>query len=122
MAFMRAELKHLTFDPDPATLSGDAAEFAMRVRMIVGPAAGAPGEESFDLTVCTPEWLADACRKSGGLYDARHHVIVGLEEFDKRTLGDWLEARVRAVEGATWGEVGNRLARLGYWEFEDYTP
>ena len=118
---MQAELKHLDFEPDPATLSGDPAEFSLLARMIVGR-PDSPGQESFDVTVCTPEWLAEACRKSGGIYDPRHHLVVNLEEFDKRSLHDWLAARVRNVRGETWSEVGERLGRLGYWEFEDYAP
>ena len=81
-----------------------------------------PGEESFDITVCTPEWLADACRRTGGIYNPRHHLVVDFDEFDKRTLHDWLAARVRTIEADAWSEIGERLRRLGYWEFEDYKP
>ncbi len=117
---MRAQLKRLELNPDPAALSGDLTEFSLLARMIVGPPDG-PGEESFDLTVCTPEWLAVTCRKDGGgLYDARHHVVVDFHRFDKRALEAWLAARVRAVEAPTWPEIGARLGRLGFWEFEDY--
>ena len=88
---------------------------------LVGPADGL-GDETFDVTVCTPEWLAQACRTRGGIYDARHHVVVTMEQFDERAMHDWFEARVRRVEGDDWNEIGNRLARLGFSEFEDYTP
>jgi hypothetical protein len=27
---------------------------------------------------------------------------------------------VQEVQGETWHEVGERLGRLAYWEFEDY--
>ena len=118
---MRAQLKFLELEPEPSSLPGDPAAFSLLARMIVGP-PDAPGEESFDVTVCTPEWLAARCRAQGGLYDPRHHLVVTLDTFDKETLRAWLEARVRAVEAPTWGEVGGRLGRLGYWEFEDYTP
>ena len=118
---MRAQLKSLDLEPDPASLSGDPAEFSLLARMIVGP-PDSPGEESFDLTVCTPEWLAVRCRAQGGLYDPRHHLVVTLDTFDQRALRTWLEGRVRAVEAPTWTEVGERLGRLGFWEFEDYTP
>ena len=116
---MRAALRSLDLEPDPSMLSGDPADFALHARMIVGP-ADAPGEESFDVTVCTPEWLAGACRRTGGIYDARHHLIVNLDDFDRRTLEAWLAARVQNVWGDTWREIGERLGRLGYWEFEDY--
>ncbi|WP_193610400.1 Imm8 family immunity protein [Nocardioides lijunqiniae] len=118
---MQAVLKSLDLDPHPSTLPADAAEFSLHARMIVGP-SGSPGEESFDLTVCTPEWLAKACRKAGGIYDARHHLVVSFTDFDQRVLHDWLAARVQETSGDTWAEVGERLGRLGFWEFEDYRP
>jgi Immunity protein 8 len=86
--------------------------------MIVGP-PDTPGEESFDITVCAPEWLAERCGAQGGIYNPRHHLVVTLETFDQRTLRAWLEARVREVEAPTWREVAERLGRLAYWEFED---
>lgn len=86
-------------------------------RMIIGPSDG-PGEESFDLTVCTPEWLAQAT--GDGFYDARHHVIVNFASFDQNALRRWLAGRVESVQARTWHEIGERLARMGYWEFEDY--
>ena len=68
---MRAVLKSLDLDPDPSTLPDDPSEFALLARMIVGP-SGPPGEESFDVTVCSPEWLAKKCDEVGGIYHARH--------------------------------------------------
>jgi hypothetical protein len=118
---MRAVLKGLDLEPDPASLPDDPAEFALVARMIVAP-SDAPGEESFDVTVCTPEWLARACRQAGGIFDARHHLVVTFGEFDQRALRTWLSARVEGVEADTWSEIGERLGRLGYWEFEDHRP
>jgi hypothetical protein len=37
-----------------------------------------------------------------------------------RALRDWLAARVQEVEADTWSEIGERLGRVGHWEFEDY--
>lgn len=54
---MRAAVRHIMFDPEPRTLPREAEHLAFDVRLILGPADG-PGEESFDLTVCSPEWLA----------------------------------------------------------------
>ena len=118
---MQATLKSLHLDPGPATLPEDPAAFSLLDRLMVGPVDG-QGEESFDITVCTPEWLAEACRKVGGIYDARHHIVVNHDDFDKRALHAWLAARVQEVEADTWRGVGERLSRLGYWEFEDYRP
>ncbi|XVX18676.1 Imm8 family immunity protein [Actinomycetota bacterium] len=116
---MRAVLKNLDLEPDPASLPNDPAEFSLLARMIVGP-ADMPGEESFDVIVCTPEWLAKACSQVGGIYNARHHLVVNFDGFDQRALRAWLSARVREVEADTWAEVGHRLGRLASWEFEDY--
>jgi hypothetical protein len=118
---MRAVLKSLELEPDPATLSDDAAEFSLLARMIAGP-PGTAGEESFEVTVCTPEWLAKACSQAGGIFNPRHHLVVTFEEFDQTALKTWLSARVQEVEAETWTEIGERLGRLGYWEFEDYRP
>lgn len=118
---MRAVLKSLDLEPDPSTLPDDPSEFSLLARMIVGP-PDTHGEESFDVTICTPEWLAKACSQAGGIYNARHHLVVNFDEFDQRTLRAWLSARVQEVTADTWAEIGERLGRLGYWEFEDYTP
>jgi hypothetical protein len=87
-------------------------------RLIVGPSDG-PGEESFDLTVCSPEWLAEQCRTLG-IVDGLHHVVVDMASFDQRVLRAWLEARVSAVEADGWSTLAERLGRLGSWEFEGY--
>lgn len=118
---MRAVLKGLSFDPDPSDLSDDPADFVLLARMIVGP-PDSPGEESFDVTVCTPEWLARACRQADGIFDARHHIVVSLDEFDQRALRSWLAARVQAIDADSWSDIGEKLGRLGLWEFEDYRP
>lgn len=112
---MRAALKSLNLDPDPSTLPGDPAAFSVLARMIIGPHDG-PGEESFDVTVCTPEWLARTA--NGGFYDARHHVVVNLAAFDKNALHNWLAKRVASVQADSWPEIGERLGRLGQWELE----
>lgn len=118
---VRGELKHLDLDPDPATLAADPSQFAFLARMLVGPAGG-PGGESFDVTVCSPEWLAEACRRTGGVYNARHHLVVNFVDFDRRALETWLTARVQESQAETWAGVAEKLSHLGYWEFENYTP
>jgi hypothetical protein len=115
---MKAALRHiLSLDvPDLAAWTPPAADFAIGVRLLVGP-VGAEGEESFDLTVCSPGWLAAQVR-DGSIYDGRHHLVV--ENFDYALLESYLQRRVEACRGSSWDEVARQLARLGYWEFEDY--
>lgn len=120
MLDMHAVLRSIDFDPDPAALGADPAGFCTHVRLIAGPDDG-PGDESFDLTLCTPEWLAESAAASGGIVDGRHHLVVLFESFDRRAVEAWIEKRVTLVSGADWHEVGSKLSRLGYWEFEDYT-
>jgi Immunity protein 8 len=113
---MRAALRDIAFDPDPRSLPAEPEGFAFAVRLLIGPQEGA-GEETFTVTVCSPEWLARQCRIAG-IVDGRHHVIVEAEAFDERTLRNWLEQWVSSIEAATWGEVAERLGRLGYPESE----
>ena len=115
---MRAEVRSIWLDPHPSMLSADPAGFAFGARLLVGP-VDAAGEESLDLTICSPEWLA---RKAGGdPYSGRHHVVVNVDSFDVAHLESWLREQVHSVAADTWAEVGQRLSRLGYWEFEDYS-
>lgn len=117
---VRAVLRNLILSPDPRTLPGDPAAFVFGARLLVGPADG-PGEESFELTVCSPQWLAVQCR-SGEPVSGLHHVIVGQDTYDERVLRDWLEARVHAAEAATWDGIAGQLRLLGSWEFESHRP
>jgi len=105
---VRARLHHVVFDPEPRTLPGDAASFAFSARLMVGPWDG-PGQESFDLTVCSPEWLAQRCRTEP--VNGLHHVIVDWETFDERILQHWLEDRVHAVGASTWRGIADRFCR-----------
>ena len=117
---MRASLRGLLLSPDPRTLPDDAASFMFGAQLLVGPADG-PGEESFDLTVCSPEWLAEQCR-SGEPVNGLHHVIVDWDSYDERVLRRWLEARVHAVEADSWDGIADQLRFLGGWEFDGYRP
>lgn len=117
---MRALLRDLVFSPDPRTLPGDPERFVFCAQLRVGPADG-PGVESFDVTVCSPEWLATQCR-SGEPVNGLHHVIVGLDTYDERVLRRWFESRVHAVEAEAWDGIADQLRLLGGWEFEGYQP
>ena len=88
-------------------------------RLMVGPNDG-PGEESFDVEVCTPEWLARRCAAEG-FVDGRHTVVTTVDAFTEDGLRSFLARRVETLSGETWHEVAGKVARLGFWEFEDYT-
>jgi len=118
---MYAAVRSLTWNEGARTEGAGPEVFSWRVRLIAGPSDG-PGEESFDLVVCTPEWLAHATRQQGRIFDGRHHVVVNLDSFDRNAVEAWITKRVTSASGEDWSEVGEKLSRLGYWEFEDYAP
>ena len=92
-----------------------SAAFSLLVQLLLGPSDG-PGEESFDVVVCSPEWLAERGKPTIGL----HHIILARYDYDE-LLGvvlDYLEG----CDGNDWAEVAAKVGRLGRWEFEDYRP
>jgi len=94
----------------------DLRHFRIWVRAMVGP-EGTDGEESFDISVCTPSWLDDECRRNGFVV-GRHQLVV--ERFDAAYIKKVIIDLVEACEGETWQGVAERLSRIGFWEFEDY--
>lgn len=116
---MRASVRSVDFDPNPRDLPSDPASFAFLARLIVGPAGG-PGEESFDVQVCSPEWLRERCDREGYV-DGRHTVITTIDAYSEQDLRSFLVRRVENISGDTWREVAEKVARQGHWEFEDYT-
>ncbi|MBN9154812.1 Imm8 family immunity protein [Microbacterium sp.] len=91
---------------------------AVWVRMMVG-AVGAEGEESFDLLICTGSWLRDAAASEGPQI-GRHHLVV--EPLNLEVALAFLADAVAGVQGDDWNEIGDKLSRIGKWEFEDYKP
>lgn len=115
---MRAVIRSLaSVDVDDLDVWAPESEsWALGLQLLAGPDDG-PGEESFDLTVCSPAWLAERVRRDG-VYDGCHHLVA--DGFDWPMLRAYIERRVQQCRGATWRDVAMQLARLGYWEFEDY--
>jgi hypothetical protein len=106
--------------PDVEDLDSYAPEnsrcFGFLLQAFFGP-EDAEGEESFDVVVCTPEWLARGLHETK-IIEGRHHLIVS--EWDLDAIRSYLATYGRSCEGFTWREAATRLSRLGKWEFEDY--
>jgi len=83
---------------------------------MVGP-VGERGEESFDVVVCTPQWLIETLGDED-LLVGRHHLIV--KEYSFARIEQFIRDYVNNSSGNTWEEIGERVGRLGKWEFEDY--
>jgi Immunity protein 8 len=114
---MRACLRdvHSPDADDLAAFSPPTATFSLLVQMLVGPSDG-DGEESFDVLVCSPDWL----RHQADPVIGRHLLIVS--GFKWGRIRSFLDEQVAACEGADWLEVVNKVGRIGRWEFEDYRP
>ena len=86
--------------------------------MIVGSSDG-PGEESFDVQVCTPRWLERWVRENGPRV-GRHFLII--EHWHAPAVLSFLKKIVENCSGPTWDVVAEQVSRIGFWEFEDYRP
>jgi hypothetical protein len=116
---MRAEIRAIE-SPDVHDLPTYAPEhpehFGFMLRLYVGPMDG-PGEESFDIQVCTPKWLTHRYGEDATI-NGRHHLIVF--KYQWTAIEDFVREFVASCSGDTWREIASKLSRLGYWEFEDY--
>lgn len=116
---MRAELKRI-HSPDVHDLEkfrpAERDDFGVLLQLMVSPENG-EGEESFDVTLCTPRWLLQNHRESDIVFGL-HHLIVF--EYNYRAIFSRLKRTVEGVEADTWAEVAAKLSRIGRWEFENY--
>lgn len=94
----------------------DPRDFGILVEAMIGPRDG-PGEESFDFVLCTPSWLARLVAEERIVY-GRHYLFVARYDYD--AIFEAITRVCDSIQGETWQEVGERLARYGKWEFEDY--
>lgn len=116
---MEAELKRL-HSPDIFDLEKyrpeDSESFCFLLQAFVGP-KGEEGEESFDIEVCTPKWLATHF-DSDEVTIGQHYLIV--REFNYKKISSAIEKFLNHCSGEDWKEVAGKVSRLGRWEFEDY--
>jgi len=91
-------------------------DFGILFQIIAGP-DGAPGEESFDLVVCSPKWITRVVETQKILI-GRHHLIV--EGYDYIRIRAFLEKQCEDITGDSWEEIAAKLGQIGKWEFEDY--
>ena len=119
--------------PD-ASLDGfvpdDAEHFGFHAQVFIGEVESEL-VDSFDLTVCSPSWLAASVEsgewelfRSGGLTVLPESVAVGTGIwFMRRWDREDFEAALRATcqgfsPGPDWGTVAARIGRLIPWEFD----
>lgn len=113
---MKAELRAIE-SPDADLQMGILKDRdAIAIRFLAGP-RGTASEESFDLLVCTPRWIADQVKLTG-LIHGRHKIIV--DRIDLDAVAQYLRGYVAGLDEPTWPELAAKLSRIGMWEFEDY--
>ena len=116
---MRAVIRSL-ITPDAPSLEEyepeDGEDFCLFVQVLAGPACS-EGEESFNVQVVTPKFLAARVEREGPVV-GRHLLVVN--SYDAAQIRSWLERAVGRCSGNDWNEVAEKLSRIGYWEFEDY--
>jgi hypothetical protein len=115
---MKAELKRL-HSPDADDLRSfvppDLERFVVLVQAMIGPADD-DSSESFDIVVCSVEWVRQQAAK--GPVVGLHHLIVA--SFDYEAIAGAVRRFCEKCEGANWQEVAAKVSRLGRWEFDDY--
>ncbi|MFF3225008.1 Imm8 family immunity protein [Nocardia suismassiliense] len=114
---MKAELKHL-HSPDADLEKGPAPSDALFVQLMIGP-ADSPGEESFDLMVCTPEARDSVVDPSDP--DSSRYLLV-LERIDPVLIKRYVEDFLKDIERPTWQELALAIGQLARWEFHEYRP
>ena len=101
-----------TFAPD------DVDDFGILLQIMVGT-ADAPGEDWFDIMVCTPRWIGQDI-ESKGPFIGRHTVLVNSYNFTE--IRTFLTKIIEVEMASSWEELALKIGRIGRWEFEDYTP
>ena len=118
---MRARLRQLVC-PDVDDLekwSPPEGPFGIGLVAKIGP-SDADGEESFGMTLCTPEWFAAQRMRDQTIRSGTQTLFV--KRYDYRAIKAFIERAVARAEGDTWTDVANKLSWLGHWEFASYRP
>lgn len=90
--------------------------FGFLLQIMAAP-EGSPGEESFDVVVCTIRWFADQHLKDG-IASGMHFIF--MEKYDYEALKKMINDFSDKCIGENWMQVAGKLGRLGQWEFDDY--
>ena len=115
---VRAKVKRI-YSPDVEDLrsfaSGDNS-FRFLLTLFVGP-ADSEGEESFDVVVCTPEWLLANVKEDEVLF-LNPYVLMKAYNYD--LLLNKVVGRIEGIFGKDWKEVAEKISAFTHWEFAGY--
>lgn len=91
-----------TFSPDARAPWGFLLQIGLGVH-------GEEGEDSFDLMVCSPQWI-EVHYGAEALVDGRHHLF--MLRYSYSALQDELKRRVEQAAAATWDEVVSKFGEF----------
>jgi hypothetical protein len=111
---VRAMIKALEWDE---VEDNNSADEVIRLVLHVGPVDG-PGDELFTVDVCTIDALTKLLDRDG-LVIGRHFLFVSA--INTGRIEAFLHDRIRRLDGDNWRDLAEKIARIDYWEFEDYT-
>lgn len=94
----------------------DPQKFCVLVRATVGP-RGEDGADSFDINVCTPEWLKDQVEQEGFALGL-HRLFV--KTYDPAQIKKLITKFIERYTGDSWREVAEKISGIAQWEFESY--
>ncbi len=86
------------------------------VQLMIGPADD-PGEESFDITVCTITGLGQAIRRNRSIF-GRFYLFV--PNIDRESIEHAITEYLSTLDESSWPELAARIGGVARWEFEDY--
>jgi hypothetical protein len=115
---MKAELKRIYCpDYDIKTYYPENEDnFSVFLQIFVG-IEGEEFEESFDVELFTPQYLIEN-HQGDEIVIGKRAIIVF--DYNFSNLEKRLKKYCDSCTGSTWGEIANKLMRMGKWEFEDY--
>ena len=99
----------------------DPSYFAVRLQVFVSDVQdGAP--DSFDVTVCSPKWLADNLGQFERQSPGAECVVIGhglwlQEQWDAEAIAKTIRTLVASVAGDDWRDLANWLGRYIPWEY-----
>jgi hypothetical protein len=92
--------------------------FSVEARVVIGPSDG-PGEESFDVSICTVAALEEEMQLRGFAF-IRRRLLIGSWKPD--LVREAIHRRISTITGDSWQEIANKLSEFSAWEFENYVP
>jgi hypothetical protein len=95
----------------------DENDFGFLLEATIGP-DDADGGHDYQIFVCSPMWLLKRHQKDDLVWG--RHLLIAFE-YDMPRIRRKIEEYCSQCTGKDWMEIAAKVARIGQWEFEDYT-